>query len=91
MKQSINKCRNSPNHNREKCPAKQIKCHKCGKLGHFASLCQAMGIREVTDEESSNFLGVIQAVDVVNSLDWTMTIDVGGRETLFKIDTGVSR
>ena len=82
------RCGNSPSHNREKCPAKQIKCHKCGKLLHFASLCRAMSIREVTDEESSNFLGVIQAVDIVNSLDWTTTIDVGGRETLFKIDTG---
>ena len=28
------------NHNRQSCPAKDVKCHKCSKQGHFAKWCR---------------------------------------------------
>lgn len=84
---SCGRCGKSPNHSRDKCPAKQATCNKCGKQGHYASLCRSTGIREIT-ESDGNFLGVITAVNAVDSQDWTTKINVAGKEVLFKIDTG---
>ena len=35
---SCTRCGNHHPLGREHCPAKETKCHKCGKLGHFQSL-----------------------------------------------------
>lgn len=34
-------CGARPSHPRSKCPAKKTKCFKCGKEGHYASLCKS--------------------------------------------------
>ena len=35
------RCDRSPLHGRQQCPARDEKCHKCGKNGHFRSLCRS--------------------------------------------------
>ena len=37
------RCGNSPKHSRDKCPAKAIKCIKCGKLVHYTVVCRFQG------------------------------------------------
>ena len=34
------RCGKQGPHNKEKCPAKDSVCYKCGKLGHFKSVCR---------------------------------------------------
>ena len=34
-------CGRQPNHNRDKCPAKDVVCHSCEKVGHFAKVCRS--------------------------------------------------
>ena len=35
-------------HARSKCPAREVICHKCGKKGHFAKLCQSINTQSPT-------------------------------------------
>ena len=35
------RCRKSPGHVRQNCPAKAAICHKCSKKGHWASVCKS--------------------------------------------------
>lgn len=34
-------------HRRPGCPAEMAKCHKCGKVGHFALVCKVKGVHNV--------------------------------------------
>jgi hypothetical protein len=35
-------CGRGPPHARDQCPAREVTCFKCGKVGHFRSLCRSM-------------------------------------------------
>ena len=35
------RCGKSPTHPRNQCPAREAKCHKCGKQGHYQSMCRS--------------------------------------------------
>lgn len=35
------RCGNRPHPNRSRCPALYVTCNKCGKVGHFARICQS--------------------------------------------------
>jgi len=55
-------------HNKEKYPAKDSVCYKCGKLGHFKLVCRSKsmqkGVRSVDGKDSSSFLGTIYSSEV---------------------------
>ena len=93
---SSNKCKRcgkSPGHIRSMCPAKDAKCLKCKKKGHFKVMCRSGGteVDALGDSDESNtFLGVISTSDITNvGIDpWKIPIKVNGTEVLFKVDTG---
>ena len=82
---SCTRCGNNHPQGREHCPAKETKCHKCGKIGHFQRVCRS-SINDITKQtETTQFLG---AITQDNNEPWTIKIQVNRRPIVFKIDTG---
>ncbi|XP_012941975.1 uncharacterized protein LOC106012728 [Aplysia californica] len=90
-------------HAQNNCPAGGKTCRKCGKRNHFATVCRSSSSRnvnEITESETpSFFLGAVDrdsdsnvVTDVnfgeVSEPPWRVTLNLGGRATSFKIDTG---
>ncbi|XP_063042998.1 uncharacterized protein K02A2.6-like [Engraulis encrasicolus] len=87
----------------ERCPARDKKCRRCGKLGHFELLCkskmtkQLMAVTHQYDDDDNDqafFIGAVtnQAHRVVEqpdlSDDWRVTLPINKSLVDFKIDTG---
>ena len=78
-------------HQMKYCPAKDAKCHKCSKTGHFGSMCLTKKhIGAVHDADGSDadcaFLGSIH--DKKASDQWLITLQLGNTKVNFRIDTG---
>ena len=88
-------------HFRNGCPAKDSKCHRCGKIGHFGAVCLMRPINTVVEDSipldqgkstqyssalDSFFLDTVE--DSQNAKYWTAIICVNGVEISFKLDTG---
>ena len=41
------RCGRTPAHDRQHCPARDVSCHKCGKIGHFQSVCRSARVSNV--------------------------------------------
>ena len=83
-------CGKSP-HRKEQCPAKDIVCHKCGKRGHFQSVCRSVNelhMKADTDDSApmnnEAFLGVVTS----NGNPWSIVVSVNEKPIEFEIDTG---
>ena len=89
-------------HKPDMCPAKGAKCSICSKPNHFWKMCRSPGfeaarakkIREVQqsehfsdDEDESFSLGAVYGKEKYEP-EWTVNLDICGRKTNFKIDTG---
>ena len=90
-------------HSRVNCPAKDAKCHQCGKIGHFQSVCRSgkpppskQGkVHEVDGAGGydDSFLDEIPFLGEVGETDkryWSADVQVNGNETHFKLDTGAA-
>ncbi|XP_061167955.1 uncharacterized protein K02A2.6-like [Saccostrea echinata] len=76
-------------HGRYGCPARNQKCNKCHKIGHFARKCQSLHEIAIESDENEEFLGAIHgASNSGNCKPWLTTIQVNGHSVEFKIDTG---
>ena len=78
-------------HQLKYCPARDAKCHKCSKTGHFGAMCLTKKhIGAVHDAYGSDadyaFLGSID--DKKASDQWLITLQLGHTEVQFRIDTG---
>ena len=78
-------------HQLKYCPARDAKCRKCSKTGHFSSMCLTQKhIGAVHDADGSDadyaFLGSID--DKKASDQWLITLQLGNTEVQFRIDTG---
>ena len=81
------RCGNTHPPGKDHCPAKDTKCHNCGKLGHYQRVCRNT-INAVTTSpqpEDEKFLG---AITQENSEPWIVQIQVNRHPVNFKIDTG---
>ena len=92
------RCGRTPSHPWSRCPAKEVKCHKCRRIGHFKVACRSGRVLEVDeyglgDSESEiedAFLGSVSvSVDSVKSTGWFVDLLMApGTKTKWKIDTG---
>lgn len=68
--------------NDSRCPAKGVHCHKCGKLNHYARLCQG--------QRSAQGYKVVSHLEVLSIGQTQLQVAalVCGREVDFVVDTG---
>jgi len=87
QQQLCTRCGKAPFHPKHQCPARDAECHKCGKIGHFQSMCRT--VRGLSEIEASHdfFLSTINNVSSVPK-SWTADVKVNGILMRFKIDTG---
>ena len=78
------RCGKFPSHKVQQCPAKDVTCHKCGKRGHYQTVCRSRTVGDVTTGDDV-FLGTIQED---KSEPWTVTVLVNNKPITFKLDTG---
>ena len=81
----------------EHCLAKDKRCLKCQKVGHFAAVCWSKSVSEVNSSgggSASNdssagrwFLGALSS-DLDQDDKWKVQLKVSGKPLVFKIDTG---
>ena len=75
----------------ERCPAKNVICHKCQKKGHFKAYCLSKPstvstvAAESQEEEEAAFLGTVTSQE---SSTWKTMLKLNGKEVSFKLDTG---
>ncbi|UYV82065.1 hypothetical protein LAZ67_21000644 [Cordylochernes scorpioides] len=81
------RCGASKFHPYKDCPAKEVKCHKCKKVGHFAKVCYNKTVGQVTQGDNYHFVGNIYE-NGQNSNDWKVYVKVDKIKILFKMDTG---
>ena len=87
------RCGHHQKYNRQTCPAKDARCHKCSKQGHFAKCCRAKSrvnvineveLAETSSSDSEVFLGEISANE---HKQWTADIIVNQDCVTFKLDS----
>ena len=82
-----NKCQKcSYNHPKEKCPARDKKCLKCKKNGHFASCCKSKKVDAMEEEDVEIVRS--DSVRYVRSLSWFKDLNIDGQFIKFKLDSG---
>lgn len=79
------KCGGAPSHSKQDCPANEVKCHACGKKGHYRRVCRApKTVHEVEEDEHGLFLGSVKC----EGEPWTVDLSINNKNVSFKIDTG---
>ena len=71
------RCGKPGSHNQAQCPARDSICHKCGKIGHFKSVCRNTSARSsIRTVDNTNFLGTIHSSEVsaVETNKWTKNL-----------------
>ena len=89
------RCGRSP-HGKEVCPARNARCRKCSKIGHFAAVCRSLAVQAVEEEEEDEtYLGMVVeeedemcGVGSVTTNPWRVTLEMEGIKEQFKLDTG---
>ena len=82
---SCYRCGKTPAHDRQRCPAKDAICKKCGKRGHYQRVCKSANVGVVDEESKDAFLG---SVGEQNGDPWVAKARLNGVFLRFQIDTG---
>ena len=71
----------------EQCPASTVTCHKCKRIGHFASQCFSKTIKATTDELSLDS-AFLDAMTSASQNSWNTNVLLEKTSVNFKLDTG---
>ena len=86
------RCGAEPTHGRERCPAINAKCHKCGKLGHYARVCKTKKVSTVFEDQGSGEFGDLFSLSNESMSKqckaWMVQVTLDGVPVVFKIDSG---
>ena len=92
-KEACSRCGKFSSHDRQHCAARDATCHKCGKRGHFKSVCRSsVTVRGVQASKSPNddedhFLGTVTSEESTNHNPWNVTLQLNSVPVKFHIDT----
>ena len=88
-KKGCTRCGKFPTHPRNQCPAREAMCRKCGKQGHYQSVCRMGTILRTDSITEEPFLGTIDEISTHRKNDqWMVELLLNGKPVRFKIDTG---
>ena len=82
-------------HSRDKCPAKDVACHKCQKKGHFSSQCfskrsaakHSVDISSLNATHSSDEkITFLDTVQTGSDTAWNITAQLNQHQVPFKLD-----
>ena len=86
------------NHTQRDCPARESKCNKCSKVGHWAKACRSPSDKRVGEvnfpgrqEEGEFFLGELTELSAAQRStkdSWKAKVSLNGLQAEFKLDTG---
>lgn len=65
------KCGSSPSHSYRDCPANEVKCHACGKKGHYKRVCKSKSVHEVEEDEEDEEEMFLGSVTRMVTLGWS--------------------
>ena len=82
----------SKGHQKHKCPAKEVTCHRCNKKGYYSSCCYSKVVGEVNTHSSPNEmeLDTVFLETLISDANeyWKDRIEVNDTKLQFKVDTG---
>lgn len=79
-------CRHATGYSGDKCPAREVKCHKCGNRGHFAKFYRSTNIAKMDESGSTN--GSFDQLIPNKENHGIQTLRSQFLQVNFKIDTG---
>ena len=90
FKETCGRCGRTPGHNRANCPAREAKCSKCQKIGHYGAQCRSKFVSEVVSDTDNTENGVfLRALTAPGSSSpWMVSLLIKNTPVQFKIDTG---
>ena len=79
-------------HSRDKCPARDVTCHRCQKKGHYSTQCYSKRtstapISEVTSESHLD-TAFLDTLTTGLETSWTIKLQLQRQMLTFKMDTG---
>ena len=86
---SCHRCGKTPVHDRQRCPAKDAICNKCGKKGHYQRVCRSNNVRVVDNDPHSQEDAFLGTVGDQKENPWEAKAQLNGAFLRFQIDTGV--
>ena len=74
----------------EHCPAKDVRCSSCHRMGHFAAHCRTRGFQSIQRQEpdSSTAMDSAYLAVVGQESSWIVDIQLCGHNLKFKLDMG---